>query len=277
VSDQGANAAAGPIGRARDSTWGDLYRAAVLGGVTIGFSALGLGAAVLGGGQRFTWLAQRWARIICRLCGVRVEVEGEPVPSEAPAYVVMANHSSHFDVIALYAGYPGDVRPVAKRELGWIPVFGWVLRAGAAIMIDRGDRRRATASIERAGQTIRGGRSVLMFPEGTRTPGGVVGPLKKGPFHLALAARVPILPIGIEGSGDVLPRKGWRIRPGVIRLRIGSPIPTSELRNGPAVRVQLSQRVRDALAELSKGRLEPPDVPWVGSGQRADPSRASES
>ena len=134
------------------------------------------------------------------LDGVEVRIEGDDQPLNAPAYLVMSKHSSHFDLLGIFAKMPIDMRPVAKRELGRIPIFGWVLRAGAAIMIDRGDREKAKASIARAGETIRGGRSVLLFPEGTRSAPDHVAPLKKGPFHLAAEARVPILPVAVIGS-----------------------------------------------------------------------------
>lgn len=239
------------------STGQHVVRAGILLGVTLFFSLVALAVAATGGGRRFTWVARQWSRAICRGVGVRVEVDGADRRLESQAYVVMANHSSHFDVIAMYAGLPFDVRPVAKRELGLIPLFGWVLLAGAAIMIDRGDRRRATASIERAGRTIRGGRSVLMFPEGTRTPPGEVGPLKKGPFHLALTAQVPVLPVGVEGAAEVLPPGSWRIEPGVIRVRVGEPIGTAGSKNRPEARTRLAGQVRAALGQLSNARLTP--------------------
>lgn len=236
---------------------GYLFRALAMTIVTVAFSVAGLGVALTGGGRRFTKVAAVWGRALTWLCGVKVVAEGTHGPFDAPAYVVMANHSSHFDVISIYACFPFDIRPVAKRELGYIPVFGWVLRAGAAIMIDRGNRKRATASIERAGQTIRGGRSVLMFPEGTRTPAGIVGDLKKGPFHLALTAGVPVLPVGVEGAGLILPPGDWRIRPGTVRVRIGTPISTEGLRNTPEHRAYVSRQVRTALADLSRSSLDP--------------------
>jgi 1-acyl-sn-glycerol-3-phosphate acyltransferase len=200
-----------------------------------------------------TWVGRIeriWGRMILALCGVKVRVEGADRRFDAPAYLVMANHTSHFDVIALCASVPIYLRAVAKRELGYIPIFGWVLWMGAAIMIDRGDRQKAIASIERAGRAIRQGRTVLMFPEGTRTPPGVLGPLKKGPFHLATSAKVPILPIGVIGTGQVLLPGDWRIRPGPVVVRIGDPIPTEGVPDDDAGRSLLMERVADALKAL---------------------------
>lgn len=194
-------------------------------------------------------IAPWWARQVAALAGVRVEYEGPDVPLDAPAYLVMANHTSHFDALALYATLPLTMRGVAKRELGYIPIFGWALRLGVAIMIDRGDRAKAVRSIERAGRAIAGGRTVLMFPEGTRTPEGTLGALKKGPFHLAVAAGVPVLPVGLSGTGRVLPKGDWRLRPGRVRVRVGRPIPPP---TGPTegAQVAIARAVEAALKAL---------------------------
>jgi 1-acyl-sn-glycerol-3-phosphate acyltransferase len=204
-------------------------------------------------GHATSSIARFWAKTIVRLTGVEVELIGfDRSKLDAPAYLVMANHSSHFDVIAMFATLPLDMRPVAKRELGYIPIFGWALILGAAIMIDRGARERAIASIERAGRAIREGRTVLMFPEGTRTPPGVLGPMKKGPFHLAQAARVPVLPIGIHGTGDVLLPGDWKIRRGRVVVRVGAPIPTDTVPEGDGGRDRLAAQVAGALSDLMR-------------------------
>lgn len=219
------------------------------------FTALGSLAALFAlpftrSTKTMTSIARWWARRVVSACGVTVTSEGLDQRFDAPAYLVMANHTSHFDVLAIFSTVPIDMRPVAKRELGYIPIFGWALMLGAAIMIDRGDRKKAVASIERAGRQIRGGRSVLMFPEGTRTPPGVLGEMKKGPFHLALEARVPVVPIGVVGTGDVLLPGDWRIHPGPVHLRVGRPIETSGLPQGDEGRDLLAAKVSQALADL---------------------------
>lgn len=238
-----------------------LFNAAVFGLLTLFWSAAALLAAPWARSSVMTRIARRWALQVRAVCGVKVNFQGRE-GLDAPAYVVLANHTSHFDVIALYSSIERDMRPVAKRELQYIPIFGWVLWLGAAIMIDRGDRRKAVASIERAARTIRGGRSVLMFPEGTRTPAGEVRALKKGPFHLALAAQVPILPVGIEGTGAILTPGDWRIHPGRVTVRVGEPIPTEGLSDDPEARRALMAKVAGALASLSGGAVVP-------SGSRA--------
>ncbi|MEM1024159.1 MAG: lysophospholipid acyltransferase family protein [Myxococcota bacterium] len=219
---------------------------------TLVFSVLTVVALPIGI-PALTWVARNWSRVNLMVCGVRVVQEGwDPALLERNSYVAMANHISHFDVMALYGYVPLPMRPIAKRELVYIPVFGWVLWAGAAIMIDRRNRKKASQSLRRAAQVIRDGSSVLMFPEGTRTPEGQMGALKKGAFHLALEAQVPVLPIGVEGTGAILPPHDWRIRPGTVHVRVGKPIETTGLQNNDDGRRALMGQVEGALAELSR-------------------------
>lgn len=227
-----------------------LFNAAAIAALTAFWSVAALFALPLGP-KVVLALARIWSSQILFACGVKVDCQDPPVPLTAQAYLVMANHTSHFDVLAIYGASPiQGMRPVAKRELGFIPLFGWALALGAAIMIDRRNRERAVASIERAARTIRGGRSVLMFPEGTRTPQGELGALKKGPFHLATEAKVPILPVGLYGTGDVLRSGDWRIRPGRVFIRIGHPIPTDDVGEGEEARAELMAAVEKALRAL---------------------------
>lgn len=222
-----------------------------IGATTIAASLLAIPAVLWSRDRGVPAVARVWARLCLRIAGVRVRLEDRS-GGLRPPYVVMVNHTSHFDVPALYAVLPIPVRFVAKRELQYVPIFGQVLALGAAIMIDRGHKARAIASIERAGRAIRRGASVVLFPEGTRTPPGRLGPLKKGPFHLATEARVPVLPIGILGTGAVLPRGTWRSRPGEVVVRIGAPlaVPDTTAATGDGAdqaRADLVERVTAAL------------------------------
>lgn len=227
-----------------------LFNAAAIAALTAFWSVVALLALPLGP-KVVLALARIWSSQILSACGVRVDAGDPPVPLSEKAYLVMANHTSHFDVLSIYgASSIQGMRPVAKRELGFIPLFGWALALGAAIMIDRRNRQRAVASIERAAATIRSGRSVLMFPEGTRTPQGELGPLKKGPFHLATEAKVPILPVAVHGTGDILRSGDWKIRPGRVAIRVGHPIPTADAGDGEEARAALMAKVREALLSL---------------------------
>ena len=214
-------------------------------------SVLAIPAALISPGRWVPWVGQRWGRGALALMGVSLEVEGgEHLGNDA--YVIMANHTSHFDVICLWAALERPIRMVAKRELTLIPVFGWALALGAAIVIDRGNREKAVRSMARARRAIDKGHSVLLFPEGTRTPPGALGALKKGPFHLALGARADVLPIGLSGTGEILAKGDWRIRRGSVRLRLGTPISTAGYEDSDEGRAALADDVTRALTELMR-------------------------
>ena len=228
-----------------------VFNALGLGLITGVLSVVALPLAFVAPERVLTKIAQTWSKLVLLWCGVEATVEGQAHLEDGKSYLVMANHTSHFDALAIYGRVRWSMTPVAKRELGYIPIFGWALAAGAAVMIDRGDRVRAKRSIDKAARIIQAGRSVLLFPEGTRTAPGVVGPLKKGPFHLALAAGVPIVPIGVEGTGAVLAVGSWRIHPGAVHVRVGAPIPVPTEGDEDTRRAALMASVEAALRTLS--------------------------
>ncbi len=175
-------------------------------------------------------LARRWSRAILRMSGVQVRVVGAERISDDEPFVVASNHQSWFDVFALVAHFPGRARFVAKQELEGIPIFGRAWRVCGHISIDRSDRNRAIASLQEAGGRIWDeDKVIIMFPEGTRSRDGGLKPFKKGAFILAIQAGVPILPVAVVGSRAVMPKGSWRIRPGEIEIRVGTPIPVAGL------------------------------------------------
>jgi len=177
-------------------------------------------------GSLFHALARFHARGILAGCGVSLAVEGLEAVPFTRSYIYVANHASHFDIPAVIAGIPDQIRIVYKKELEKIPIFGWGLRYGKTyIGIDRGRGQEAVQSLEAAAEKIRAGASVILFGEGTRTADGNLQPFKRGPFNLAVRANVPVVPVTINGSYEVLPRGSWRIRPGTITLVLSPPIP----------------------------------------------------
>jgi 1-acyl-sn-glycerol-3-phosphate acyltransferase len=189
--------------------------------------------------------ARWWAKIQLLVSGVRVKVKGmEHLDRENP-FIYMANHQGSYDIFALLSCLPVQFRWIAKKELFAIPILGWAMRAANYISIDRSGKRKALESIERAAGKIKGGISVVIFPEGTRSSDGSIQPFKRGGFTLALKSGVPIIPITIRGSLDVMPRDSLRVRPGEIRIAIDRPIDTGpySLRN----RNVLMERVRETL------------------------------
>lgn len=191
------------------------------------------------------WIGRQWVRWIAVSCGFRIEVEGLERLEPGRSYVFMTNHQSAVDVAAIIASLPGDWRFVAKRELTWIPVFGWALALHRHVIVDRRDNARAVASMRRAAERIRSGTSVIVFPEGTRSRTGELRPFKSGGFHLALQAQVPIVPATISGSQHITPKGSLRVLSGTVKIVYGDPIPTEGL--GVEDRHALKERVRDAI------------------------------
>lgn len=205
-------------------------------------------------------LGRTWVRWILRTFGIRVEVSGlENIPTDTPA-LFLSNHQSLVDIAAIVDKLPTAVswRFVAKKELVRVPIFGWCLITTGQIIIDRGNRERATKSLERAAERIRGGASVIVFPEGTRSAAGSLRPFKSGPFHLAVAAQVPIVPITVSGSQRITPKGSLHVHAGTVRIAFGKPIAT----RGVTVeqRNELKTRVRAAIAAGYDVELQGPPV-----------------
>ncbi|MFN2572597.1 MAG: lysophospholipid acyltransferase family protein [Gemmatimonadales bacterium] len=204
-------------------------------------------------GGVYDWAGTGWARDILRAAGTPIVAEGlENIPRDQPV-MYASNHSSMFDIWALFASLPDSVRFVAKRELFRIPLLGRAMRAAGHIPIDRTARKSAFAAYDEAARLIRGGSCPVVFPEGTRSRTGELLPFKNAPFGLAIAAQVPIVPIYVHHTFEILPKGAWRLRPRPIQLLIGTPIPTQGLTSED--RERLRDEVRAAIVALqSKAR-----------------------
>ena len=137
---------------------------------------------------------------------------------------------------------------MAKKQLKYVPMLGWYMWAAKFVFVDRANHREAVRSLDEAGEQIRGGISIIVFPEGTRSDDCKVHPFKKGPFALAMKARVPVVPVAIEGSGALMPKNSWQITPGPIRVRVGKPIAPEHFENN---RELLIREVRDQIIDQS--------------------------
>jgi 1-acyl-sn-glycerol-3-phosphate acyltransferase len=207
-------------------------------------------------GDRVVDLARLWSRAVLAVAGVAVKVEWQTRLQPGQAYVFMANHESSVDIWSLLVALPLRVRMIAKKQLLHIPLFGWAMWAGRFIFIDRANAVAARRSIEEANRRIRGGDSVLIFPEGTRSRDGSLGPFKKGGFHLAIDAGVPVVPVALKGTRRAMPRGSLFIRTGEVRVVVGAPISTAGLTEGD--RHRLLEDVRGRIACML---AEPPSAP----------------
>jgi len=189
------------------------------------FAALELVVIVVRKDDRvFHALARAWAHSSLRLCGVTVRVKGLEKLDMRRNYVYVSNHASMFDIPAILAAIPDQIRIIYKKELHWFPVFGWGLKYGSYIGIDRSHGAEAMKSLEEAAEKIRTGASVLLYAEGTRTLDGKLQPFKRGAFNLAVKAGVPVVPLTINGSYKLLPKRSFVVHPGEVELVLESPI-----------------------------------------------------
>lgn len=196
-------------------------------------------------GKAFRWLSKRYSGLAMRMFGVTVEARGLSRVDPDAGYVFMSTHASHLDSPALALALPQPTFWVFKKELAKIPFFGWTLLALGQVMIDRSNARQARESMADAVKGLRGNLSILIYPEGTRTADGKLQPLKKGGFHLAIQAGMPIVPVRVSGSHELLPKGAMTVRPGRVVVELFDPIPT-EGKTGEDI-PDLMDRVRAAL------------------------------
>ncbi len=174
-------------------------------------------------------VAVTWGRILACLAPVRVAVEGLDRIDPAQSYVVVANHQSQFDIPVIYGWIGLDLRWVAKAELSRIPFVAAGCRAIGHIFINRTDPDQARTAINRAVGRLEPGTGLMFFAEGTRSLTGELLPFKKGAFRVAVDQQLPVLPVTVIGTRDILPAKSLRIRPGRVRLVVHAPQETAGL------------------------------------------------
>jgi len=186
---------------------------------------IALAGAALAGPRFAAAMARRlWAPGLLAGAGARLVVAGLERFDAGRAQLVVANHESWIDVPALFRGLPVPLHFLAKRELAAVPFLGWYMRAMGMVFVERGARRRAARSVAHAAELLASGRTVVSFPEGTRSRDGRLRPFKSGAFGAAISSGAPVVPVALVGSGRVLPPGGFRVRPGTIEVRVGAPI-----------------------------------------------------
>ncbi len=182
-------------------------------------------------GDRFCdWAPRAWGKAILWAAGAKVTVEGMERLDRGGPRIMVSNHQSWFDVFALWAHLPVGFRFVAKKELGRIPIYGRAWKACGHVSVDRGDRDAAIESLGQASEEVKElGLTMVMFPEGTRSPTGELQPFKKGAFVLAIQLQIPLVPIAIVGSRAIMRKGGWRVSSGEVTIRVGDAISSEGL------------------------------------------------
>jgi len=193
-------------------------------------------------GEAIHRIARLWGSIHLRIGGINVSLEGLEGITKPP-YIFMCNHQSALDIFALLSALPLSFKWIAKRELFFIPFFGWTMKRAGYISLDRKNPREALKAIDEAARKIKEGMNIIIFPEGTRSKDGSLLPFKKGGFSLALHARVPIVPVGIWGTSRLQPKGSFIPKEkGIIYIRIGEPMHIEEESRSAKTKIMLEVR-----------------------------------
>lgn len=210
------------------------------------------------------WMARNiWAPIIIAGGLSRLSVTGEQNVSPGRPALVVSNHQSYADVPILYRALPVPLRFTAKKELEQLPLIGKFMRSLGMVLIDRSTQQRAANSVHELKMSLNRGEWTVVFAEGTRSLDGVVGPFAAGSFAAAIAENVDILPVAIAGSGRMLSKGGFCVRPSKIQVRIGQAISTSGLKQSD--RFELAAKTHDAVEALLDGAVANPGARNSGS------------
>ncbi len=216
--------------------------------LTAFLGSLSLAASLFDGTGRLQHrIAQRWARMVMRLIGVEVAVSGQEHIRPGQPYVFCANHLSLIDTPLMFGYLPADFRILARKGLFSIPFLGWHLRRAGHLPVARDDARAGLRSLTEAAARVAQGVSVVVFPQGQRSPDGTAA-FKPGAAYVAIKAGVPLAPIGITGTQQIHAIGSPTLHPGRVGLRIGRPIPTTGM--SPREARALMEAVKDAIQDL---------------------------
>lgn len=194
-----------------------------------------------------------WSWIFSKLTFIRYKFYGKENFVKGKAYIYVSNHTSFLDIPGLMMLLPGQIRPLAKKELLKIPIFGWIA-SSAAIIVDRSSPESRKKSIDRLKAFLKDGISILIFAEGTQNRSkNMLQPFKDGAFRIAVDTQQPILPIVILGAGPLMPPGTIDLKPGLIRIYVGKEIPTAGL-TVDEVR-PLKQRTFETMTEMIRTNL----------------------
>lgn len=228
-----------------------LWRASGVAIKTLYYSSRALLASTDSPVEDYFRLSRDWSHSLLKSMHVTVRLSGLEHVNFNQAYIVASNHSSLLDIPVLLANLPLNAAIIYKEELQKVPLFGRMLRKSPFPAVNRDDSASAMRSLKASAKLVRSGSSVLIFPEGTRSEDGELGEFKDGAFTLAKWLKVPILPVALVGTNDLLPKGTFRFRSGEVHLTIGTSIIPAELESA-----DLSQRTRLSLEEMiNKSRI----------------------
>ncbi|MDE6556456.1 MAG: 1-acyl-sn-glycerol-3-phosphate acyltransferase [Duncaniella sp.] len=194
-----------------------------------------------------------WARLFCWLSFVTVSVSGRENIDPETSYVFVANHQGAFDIFTVYGWLGHSFRWMMKIGLRKIPFVGWACKWSGQIFVDNSNPAATRKTMEAAERQLRGGMSLVVFPEGARTLDGRIHSFKKGAYRLAVEFGLPVVPLTIDGVYNVMPRTAMLPRPGHIKLTIHKPIhPTTDGHDLPMLMKESFEAISSALPEANR-------------------------
>jgi|SRR5690242_8766311 1-acyl-sn-glycerol-3-phosphate acyltransferase len=237
-----------------------ILRALLVVVATVFFGTIGILVSLFDAiGNRQMVVARAWGRVLLAVSGVKVCVEGLDQIAPDGSYILVSNHLSYMDTPVMLSNIPVQFRFLAKKGLFQIPLLGTHLARAGHIPVFRDDPRAAVRTMGQAAQAVRErGTSLLVFPEGGRSRDGELAEFKEGAAYIAIKAGVPLVPVALKGTRDVLPFGSGRIRAGKVSMRIGAPVPTSHLKLHDRERV--TQDLRNRIAALLDAEKASPCV-----------------
>ncbi|HYH07514.1 MAG TPA: lysophospholipid acyltransferase family protein [Thermoanaerobaculia bacterium] len=192
------------------------------------------------------WIVRTWGKALVSAAGIELRVEGLDRLDPNKRYILVSNHYSYLDIPCIVAAIPQPIRFMAKVSLFKIPIFGWAIGRAGFIPIDRKNRRTAVKSFELAADRIRKGNTIVIFPEEGRSRERMMRPFQRGAFLLAIKSEKTIVPVAIDSTYDVFRVGAKRVTPGVVTIKVGTPIET----------VNLKLRAKESLLQQAREQIE---------------------
>jgi 1-acyl-sn-glycerol-3-phosphate acyltransferase len=205
-------------------------------------------------GRKFSWIGYSflwiWSWIFSMLTFIRYDLRGREKIDRGTSYIYVSNHTSFLDIPGVRLLIPGEFRPIAKKELLKIPVFGFIVKA-ATVVVDRSNPQSRKQSMEALREILKGGISILVFAEGTQNRSKeILQPFKDGAFRIAIDSQLPIVPLVVVGAGPLMPPGTLTIKPGKIKVIAGEPIPVEGLTTDDTQ--ALKQKTFERMLEIYK-------------------------
>lgn len=250
----------------------NLYRAPLFFLATAFFGSLALFVSLFEkSGRRQHRIAQAWARTAIALSGTKITVVNAQYLTGEPA-VYACNHLSYMDTPAIFSSLPFQFRIVARHDLWKMPFIGWYLERSGQVGVDLSDPRASVASLLGAVRTLKTGMPLFIFPEGGRTETGHLEPFMKGPAFMAIKAQVPVVPMALIGTWELLPMHASQIHPVPVTLVVSEPIETRgmTMKQADALTATLQQRIEGLYYKHSwlKRPPNPEQTPGAADGRR---------